>query len=1234
MFNVKATYRGETRKFSFEDSTSFPSFAQLYNQLNQIFPHLGRNFYLKQLLFSADGSDARILIGREVHDAKEYSQRLANPSIGGPWPNPLLKFDVFDDTPAGSEREHPYGFIPWRTPPALPPLPPLHHISLPSFPHTGNGYGHSHGPMPPPPPPPVLFPSPGMAHPTDTDKGPHHFMSPPVLPPMWPHRHYSMAQSQSQTACCSVSAARQDVSQLISDFKKDLDDVVADLSPSPASPSSNNKCTECDMQSLAMLPACLTCSAVLCSNCRTSSSPGCTGFGHTFPSPHPGSWPPVTRPMSFAEPPTPVTPFIPPPCSPPPIIPTMDGWPHRAPQPPTGPAAVIHHGVICDSCNTTIEGVRHKCLDCSNFDLCSRCISEGGAETHNAFHEFIDIREPGRVVVHVVGDRNTDITPPAAAAAQEDLVHNATCDMCDSRIRGQRYKCTSCPDFDTCGACFAITPEQHPRHSFVRIADPSDLITTELSPRRQHHASCNVCGIVISGIRYKCLHATCPDFDLCEGCEALPISQHPENHPMLKMRDPETIIPTVYRVGGTTLIEHEERGRSEDRAPPSRMSTPLSYQTRSPSRESTGWGIPGQYPPPMSIPGQYPFALRTPSPPLMPIPVPPLPSPPTLVEASSPPPVPPKAWEYGHSMPAAPPIIVPQASWEKPAHQSYRPQYDLTRSFFRPTESANRHPFRRPESPPLSYNPMYLNTADYLSRTPSPSALGDIAPRRSPSPDMLYGRPPSASILRGSPSPDFFRNTVFGVRRSPSPPSASEDPYERAVVQYPPLNENSSVPNLRRKLSFDDQELRLPEAPKFSPFSTPKPEPVAVSVHDSPPVIRYDPFLSSPVAPVAPKLDAPPPLSFTDLIGLLQAPPATSPRTTEGDTFLTPASENPPAAVSANTTITNSFGTPSTILYGESPRPSFFNDTPMSTPLVATREESPKGHTHSLLELLNDVMNKDQRPLDIPTPTTATPVIESMPTPREPLIAAWRTPKEEPAQIPQESVLPYAADFVEDVTVADGQVFPPGAEFVKSWRMKNSGRDWDESTRLVFVAGESFNPAGVNVTSVDVGSVKSGEEIDLYTGELKAPDLPGRYVGYWRLKNSTTHLFGASIWIDITVAEHNNLSEQMSSPSGMSNSSVIMMPSGVADASRQMHEPMSMSTTAAVTAASSGSDSTASDIISLDGSDDSFSGVSVPDSDEDWEDGRANASTGQTAGGADEFVVLYDDEVSSEDSDA
>lgn len=31
---------------------------------------------------------------------------------------------------------------------------------------------------------------------------------------------------------------------------------------------------------------------------------------------------------------------------------------------PDGTSPVIHAGVVCDVCEATIEGVRHKCLDC------------------------------------------------------------------------------------------------------------------------------------------------------------------------------------------------------------------------------------------------------------------------------------------------------------------------------------------------------------------------------------------------------------------------------------------------------------------------------------------------------------------------------------------------------------------------------------------------------------------------------------------------------------------------------------------------------------------------------------------------------------------------------------------------------------------------------------------------------------------------------------------------------
>lgn len=84
----------------------------------------------------------------------------------------------------------------------------------------------------------------------------------------------------------------------------------------------------------------------------------------------------------------------------------------------------------------------------SDYDLCSKCIGGGAAERHDPFHEFFDINEPGRVVVHVVGERdaaNFNQAPrPAPAPAPPSgntspAIHNATCDLCDSRIRGDRY---------------------------------------------------------------------------------------------------------------------------------------------------------------------------------------------------------------------------------------------------------------------------------------------------------------------------------------------------------------------------------------------------------------------------------------------------------------------------------------------------------------------------------------------------------------------------------------------------------------------------------------------------------------------------------------------------------------------------------------------------------------------------------------------------------------------------
>ena len=111
---------------------------------------------------------------------------------------------------------------------------------------------------------------------------------------------------------------------------------------------------------------------------------------------------------------------------------------------------------------------------------------------------------------------------------------------------------------------------------------------------------------------------------------------------------------------------------------------------------------------------------------------------------------------------------------------------------------------------------------------------------------------------------------------------------------------------------------------------------------------------------------------------------------------------------------------------------------------------------------------------------------------------------------------PLRASFVVDNNIPDGQIFPPGAEFVKSWRMRNDGPgSWPTDTELVFVAGDKLMID--TFERFKVGSVPPGEEVDVWTGEMKAPDVPGKYISYWRLCDSKGRRFGHSIWIELVL---------------------------------------------------------------------------------------------------------------------
>jgi next-to-BRCA1 protein 1 len=240
------------------------------------------------------------------------------------------------------------------------------------------------------------------------------------------------------------------------------------------------------------------------------------------------------------------------------------------------------------------------------------------------------------------------------------------------------------------------------------------------------------------------------------------------------------------------------------------------------------------------------------------------------------------------------------------------------------------------------------------------------------------------------------------------------------------------------------------------------------------------------------------------------------------------------------------------------------------------------------------------------------------------------SPALQPAQL---MAPPLKATFVSDTTVPDGQIFPPGAEFVKSWRMFNDGpTDWPESTELHYAAGEKFS---LEPKKVKVGKVAAGVQVDVWTGELKAPEIAGQYRGYWRLSDGEGTFFGHSLWVDIAVAEVSNQSD-----SSLASSSIVMMPQAPASAlstvaSDVRRHMLSLTRESSDTATSKLSmDDTASDGGSI-GS--SVSLISVPSSDdedeEDWQDSRAHLVTNppQNPRDAGEYIVLYDDASSDEE---
>lgn len=125
------------------------------------------------------------------------------------------------------------------------------------------------------------------------------------------------------------------------------------------------------------------------------------------------------------------------------------------------PGRHVRHNAICDGCDKKIYGVRHKCLNCPDWDYCTECVKT--SRTSHPRHRFAAIYEP-------IADQHVSQVRHYGIYCDGPLCNNKAG---QSYIQGVRYKCAVCHDTDFCANCEAMPNNHHNRtHPLIQFKTP------------------------------------------------------------------------------------------------------------------------------------------------------------------------------------------------------------------------------------------------------------------------------------------------------------------------------------------------------------------------------------------------------------------------------------------------------------------------------------------------------------------------------------------------------------------------------------------------------------------------------------------------------------------------------------------------------------------------------------------------------------------------------------------